>query len=185
MDAYAVLCARRSICKYQERPVPPETLRALLEAAMAAPTAANSQPWEFVVITQPETLASLREKLLFARYYAPAAIAVLGNPEIANNTVGRQFWVQDCSAATENILIAAAALGLGAVWIGVYPQPSVIKPVREILGLPENVTPLSLVYVGYPAEERPPSERYDEKRVYWEQYEPRKRRARRKNAKKQ
>ncbi|MHB1318503.1 MAG: nitroreductase family protein [Anaerolineae bacterium] len=183
MDAYAVLCARRSIRNYQERPIPPELLRALLKAAMAAPSAANSQPWEFVVLTLPETLARLRERLLFARYNAPAAIVVCGNPDIANNSAARQYWVEDCSAATENILIAAAALGLGAVWIGVYPLPGVIKPVREILGLPEHVTPLSLVYVGYPAEERPPSERYDEKRVYWEEYEPRKRRARLKNAK--
>jgi nitroreductase len=165
VDAYAVLCARRSIRSYQDRPVPQELLRALLEAAMAAPTAANSRPWEFVVVTAPDTLALLRERLLFARYNAPAAIVVC--------------------AATENILIAAAALDLGAVWIGVYPMPGVIKPVRDILGLPENVTPLSLVYLGYPAEERPPSERYDERRVYWEQYEPRKRRARIKNAKKQ
>jgi nitroreductase len=185
VDAYAVLCARRSIRSYQDRPVPQELLRALLEAAMAAPTAANSRPWEFVVVTAPDTLALLRERLLFARYNAPAAIVVCGNPDVANNTAGRQFWVQDCSAATENILIAAAALDLGAVWIGVYPMPGVIKPVRDILGLPENVTPLSLVYLGYPAEERPPSERYDERRVYWEQYEPRKRRARIKNAKKQ
>lgn len=152
---------------------------------MAAPTAANSQPWEFVVVTLPDTLALIRDRLLFARYNAPAAIVVCGNLEIANNTAARNFWVQDCSAATENILIAAAALGLGSVWIGIYPLPSVIEPVRGILGLPPNVTPLSLVYVGYPAEERPPSERYDEERVYWEQYEPRKRRARLKNAKKQ
>jgi nitroreductase len=179
-----VLLARRSIRTYLDKAVPQELLRALLAAAMAAPTAANSQPWEFVVVTIPETLALLRERMMFARYHAPAAIVVCGNPDIANNTAARQYWVQDCSAATENILIAAAALGLGAVWIGVHPLPSVVAPVREILGLPDNVTPLSLVYVGYPAEERPPSERYDERRIYWEQYEPRKRRARIKNAKK-
>jgi nitroreductase len=158
-------------------------LRLLLQAAMAAPTAANSQPWEFVVVTDPEMLDRLRGRLLFARYNAPAAIVVCGHPEIANNSAGRQYWVQDCSAATQNILIAATGLGLGAVWIGVYPLPSVIAPVREILGLPEEVMPLSLVYVGYPAETPPPSDRYDARRVYWERYEPRKHRARVKNAK--
>ncbi len=179
-----LLRARRSIRAYEDRPVEHELLQQLLVAAMAAPSACNSQPWEFVVVTQPEILDRLRSKLLFARYNAPAAIAVCGNPSIAHNSVSRKFyWVQDCSAATQNILVAAAGLGLGAVWIGVYPLPSVIKPVREILALPEEVTPLALVYVGYPAETKPPSDRYEERRVYWEQYEPRKRRARHKNAK--
>ena len=84
----------------------------------------------------------------------------------------------------ENVLIAAPGLGLGTVWIGVYPLPSVIKPVREVLCLPEEVTPLGLLYVGYPAEEKPPRTQYDERRVfYWQQYEPRKRRAKTKDAK--
>lgn len=184
MDIIALLSSRRSIRRYEERPVPEEMLRLLLQAAMAAPSACNSQPWEFVVITAPEVLDRLRERLMFARYNAPAAIVVCGNPELANNTTARQFWLQDCSAATENILIAAAGLGLGAVWIGIHPLPSVIEPVKEILRLPEQVTPLSMVYIGYPADERPAADRYDERRVYWQEYEPRKRRARVKNAKK-
>jgi nitroreductase len=183
VDVVTLLRSRRSIRHYHERLVPEEMLRQLLEAAMAAPTACNSQPWEFVVVTQPEVMAQLRGRLLFARYNASAAIAVCGNPGRAHNSAGERYWVQDYSAATENILIAAAALGLGGVWIGVYPLPSVIAPVREVLNLPEQVTPLSLVYVGYPAESPPPSQRYDEHRVYWEQYEPRERRAKTKNAK--
>ena len=150
---------------------------------MAAPTAANSQPWEFVAINESEVMDELRGVLMFGRYNAPAAIAVLGNPEIGNNTAGRSYWVQDCSAAIENILIAAAGLGLGAVWIGVYPAPSVITPVSEVLGLPKQVIPLGVVYVGYPAETRPPRTQYDEHRVYWQRYAPRKRRAKLKNAK--
>jgi nitroreductase len=183
MDVVDLLRSRRSIRAFAERPVPPEVLTRLLVAAMTAPSACNSQPWEFVVVTQPETMDRLRSKLLFARYNAPAAIAVCANPGIAHSAVARHYWVQDCSAATQNILIAATGLGLGAVWIGVYPLPSVIAPVRQTLGLPEHVTPLALVYVGYPAESKPPSDRYDERRVYWEQYDPRKRRARHKNAK--
>jgi nitroreductase len=150
---------------------------------MSAPTACNSQPWEFIVVTEPDVLSLLREKFLFARYNAPAAIVVCGNIDIANNSAGRDHWIQDCSAATENILIAAAGMGLGAVWIGVYPYPSKIKPVKDALGIPENVTPLSMIYVGHPAKTKEPRTQYDEHRVYWQCYEPRKRRPKSKNAK--
>lgn len=178
-----IILSRRSIRQFTAEPVDHETLTLLLKAAMSAPTACNSQPWEFVVVTEPDVLAHLREKILFARYNAPAAIVVCGNIGIANSSAGREHWVQDCSAATENILIAAAGMGLGAVWIGVYPYPSKIKPVAEVLGIPENVTPLSMVYVGHPAETKEPRTQYDEHRVYWQCYEPRKRRPKIKNAK--
>jgi nitroreductase len=102
---------------------------------------------------------------------------------IANNSAARDHWVMDCSAATENILIAAAGMGLGAVWIGVYPYPSRIKTLGEILGIPEKVMPLCLVYIGHPAEAKEPRTQYDEHRVYWQYYEPRKRRPKAKNAK--
>lgn len=174
---------RRSVRKYSDKPVDNETLTLLLQAAMAAPNASNSQPWEFIVITDPATLDCLRSKLLFARYNAPAAIVVCGNPSIANNSSGQRYWEQDCSAATENILIAATGLGLGSVWIGIHPLPGVIKIVRETLAIPEHVIPLSMVYVGVPAEEKPPRTQYDEHRVYWQKYEPRKRKRKVKNAK--
>lgn len=174
---------RRSIRRFTPEPVDHETLILLLKAAMAAPTACNAQPWEFIVVTDPNILAHIREKFIFARYNAPAAIVVCGNVDISNNSAGRDHWVQDCSAATENILLAAAGLGLGAVWIGIHPYPSKIKSVAEALNIPENVTPLSMVYVGYPDEVKPPSNRYNEHRVYWQYYEPRKRKAKIKNAK--
>jgi nitroreductase len=178
-----VILSRRSIRQFTSEPVDHEVLVLLLKAAMSAPTACNSQPWEFIAVTDPETLNSIREKFLFARYNAPAAIVVCGNVGIANNSAAREHWVQDCSAATENILIAAAGLGLGAVWIGVHPYPSKIKPLSEVLGIPENVTPLSIVYVGHPAENKEPRTQYDEHKVYWQCYEPRKRKSKIKNAK--
>ena len=178
-----VILSIRSIRSFTDEPVDHETMVLLLKAAMSAPTACNSQPWEFVVVTEPEVLAHIREKFLFARYNAPAAIIVCGNIKIAHNSAGREHWVQDCSAATENILIAAAGLGLGAVWIGVHPYPSKIKPLAEVLGIPEHVTPLSMVYVGHPAEKKEPRMQYDEHRIYWQCYEPRKRRQKIKNAK--
>ena len=117
---------RRSIRRYAPQPVERELLVRLLEAGMAALTACNSQPWEFVIVTDEQVLGALRENLFAGKYQAPAAIVVLGNCEIANNSAAKHYWVQDCSAAAENILIAAAGLGLGAVWIGVYPLPCVI-----------------------------------------------------------
>ena len=175
---------RRSIRKFTEQPVDNQTLTLLLKAAMSAPTASNSQPWEFIAITEPEILDRIRGTLHFARYNAPAAIVVCGNPSIANNSSGKRYWDQDCSAATENILIAATSLGLGTVWIGIHPLPSIIKPMRDVLEVPEHVTPLSMVYIGHPAEEKTARTQYDEHRVHWQKYEPRKRKPKIKNAKK-
>ncbi len=155
----------------------------LLQVAMAAPNACNSQPWEFVVVTDAEIMARLRASLYSGNYNAPAAIIVCGNEKIANNSASRFYWVQDCSAAIENILITAAGLDLGTVWIGVYPLKSAVRAVSQVLNLPEEVVPLGVVYVGYSAEEKEPRTQYDERRVHWEQYEPRKKRAKLKNAK--
>jgi nitroreductase len=181
MEILDYILKRRSIRNYTPQVV--EKLTLLLKAAMAAPTACNSQPWEFVVVTDPEIIAQLRNSLRSGQYNAPAAIVVCGNEKIANNSASRFYWVQDCSAAIENILIAATGMGLGSVWIGIYPLPSVIRPVQEVLHIPKDVTPLGMVYVGYAAEEKKPRTQYDEHRVYWEEYEPRKKRAKIKNAK--
>jgi nitroreductase len=174
---------RRSIRLYKPQEVEKEKLILLLQAAMAAPSAANEQPWEFIVVTEQDILKQLQTKLFFGHYNAPAAIVVCGNGKSVNSSNGLGFWVQDCSAATENILIAAVVLGLGTVWLGVYPMPSVIKPISKLFNLPEHIIPLCVVYVGYPAEEKPPRTQYDEHRIYWQQYEPRKKRARIKNPK--
>lgn len=174
---------RRSIRRYADKEVEREKLELLLKAAMAAPTACNNQPWEFIVVTQKETMDELRGKLRFAPYNAPSAIVVCGNMTLAKGGMER-YWVQDCSAAMENILLTASGIGLGSVWIGVYPLPSVIKPVSEVLGIPEYVIPLGIAYIGYPGEEKESRTQYNEKRVYWEQYdEIRKHRARPKNMK--
>ena len=165
---------RRSIRKYTDDPVEPEKLALLLKAAMAAPSAMNCKPWEFVVITDPEELSQFRKRLIFGNRNAPAAIVVCGNPSLSINPAARLFWVQDCSLAGENILIAAAGMGLGTVWIGVHPVASFVRVVREIIGLPRHITPLGLIYVGYPAEEKPARTQYDEKRVHWQKYGKRK-----------
>jgi len=161
---------RRSIRKYTDQTVEPEKLDLLLQAAMAAPSAMNCKPWEFVVVTDPDELALFRSRLIFGNRNAPAAIVVCGNPRLSTNPAARLFWVEDCSAATENILIAAVGLGLGTVWVGIHPVAEFVRIVREIACLPKHVIPLGLIYVGYPAEEKPARTQYDEKRVHMDTY---------------
>jgi len=161
---------RRSIRKYTDQPVEPEKLDLLLQAAMAAPTAMNCKPWEFVVVTDPDKLAQFRKRLIFGNRNAPAAIVVCGNPRLSTNPAARLFWQQDCSAAAENILIAATGLGLATVWVGVHPVGEFVRVVRDIAKLPRRVTPLALIYVGYPAEEKSARTQYDEQRIHHETY---------------
>lgn len=159
--------ARRSIRKYTGEPVSEADIKTLLEAAMAAPSSSNRKPWQFVVVTERQTLDSLAEahpygKMLFE---ATLCISVCGHL-----TEMERYWVQDCSAATENLLLAATALGLGAVWLGVYPREERVAAVRRILSLPETITPLNLISIGHPAEGKEPRTQYDESRVHRERW---------------
>jgi nitroreductase len=170
MDAYEAILARRSIRSYLDRPLERAVLVRLLEAAMAAPTACNAQPWEFMVVDQAEGMAELRRILPFGKYNAPAAIVVCGSEDKALNNCAEKYWVQDCSAALENILVAAVGIGLGTVWIGVYPIEERVLAVRACLDLPQTVTPLGVVFVGYPAEVKEARTQYEEGRVHWGKY---------------
>lgn len=142
----------------------------LLQAAMAAPSASNRQPWEFVVITEADTLRRLRQRLVLGRYNAPVAIVVCGNLRRALPSLAKDFWIQDCSAAAQNILLAATGLGLGSVWIGVYPITLFVRAVSRLLALPRHIVPLGVLYVGYAAETKSPRTRYREERVHWEHF---------------
>jgi len=168
--ALETIFQRRSIRRYADRPVETEKLDLLLKAGMAAPSAMNCKPWEFIVVSDPVKLAQFRKRLIFGNRNAPVAIVVCGNPTLVRNPTARLFWIQDCSAASENILVAATGLGLGSVWVGIYPVRIFMNVVRQVLSLPEHVTPLSLIYVGYAAEEKPARTQYDPKRVHFEQY---------------
>jgi nitroreductase len=161
---------RRSIRKYKDQPVEPDKLDLLLQAGMAAPSAMNCKPWEFILVTDPEKLACFRKELIFGNRNAPAAIVVCGNPALSTNPAARMFWVQDCAAVAENILIAAVSLGLGTVWVGIHPVPGFVKTVRKILSIPRSVTPLNVIYVGYPLEEKPARTQYSGERVYQQVY---------------
>ena len=137
---------------------------------MAAPSAVNKQPWAFVVITQRETLDTLGERLPYAKMLqqAAAAIVVCGDLHNALPDAWQAFWIQDCSAATQNILLAAEALQLGAVWTAVYPDDERIATVREALALPQHIVPLNVIPIGHPSGSERPKDKWNPRNVHWE-----------------
>jgi len=155
--------ARRSIREYTAKGVSVEKITTLLEAGMAAPSASNLKPWHFVVVTDRERLDRLAESHPYGKmlFDAPLCIAVCGD-----SSVSGRYWVQDCCAATENLLLAVTALGLGGVWLGVFPLEERVAVVRQVLDIPEPFIPLNLLYIGHPAEEKPARTQYDETRVH-------------------
>jgi nitroreductase len=170
-DVLTCIFERSSVRQYTLQPVDRETVELLVKAAMAAPTAKNRQPWTFIAITQKETLNLLAEGLPYAKMVkdAPCAIVVCGDMSKTKEE-DRDKWVVDCSAATENLLLAAQSLGLGAVWTGVYPDTSRVELVRTCLDLPEYVIPLNVIPVGYPLGESKPRDKFKPERLMWERW---------------
>ena len=156
-----IIFARRSIRTYRDEPVSEVDIQSLLEAGMAAPSGSNRKPWHFVLVTDRTTLKALARKHPYGKMISGAAlgIAVCGDPAVS------EWWVQDCSAATENILVAAAGLGLGAVWLGCHGRPEREQAVRDVLGIPERIGVLSLLSIGHPAEVKEPRTQFDANRV--------------------
>ncbi len=164
-----VILSRRSIRKYTPDPVSDETVKELLKAAMSAPSAGNQQPWHFIVIRDRGTLVKITEIHPHAQMLKEAQVAiVVCGIENAERYPG--YWIQDCSAATENILLAAHALGLGAVWLGVYPREERARGVKELLKIPDGIMPLSIISIGYPGEKKEPADRYREDRIHYEKW---------------
>ena len=164
------IMTRTSVRQYQpERSVSRDTIDTLLRAAMSAPTAVNKQPWAFVVLDTREQLDSLAEVLPYAKMltHAPLAIVTCGDMSKAIEGEGRDFWIQDVSAATENLLLAAHAMGLGAVWTGVYPTTDRTQAVQERLGLPATVIPPAVVPIGYPATDNEPKDKYKPENIHF------------------
>jgi nitroreductase len=165
MEAMDAILSRRSIRKYTEQPVPDDAIDELLKAAMSAPSAGNQQPWQFVVIRERGILDEIPKYHPYSAMLKEASVAILICGDLKSEK-HKGYWVQDCSAATQNLLIAAQAKGLGAVWLGVYPRDDRVDGIRKVLGLPEHIVPLSLIPVGHKAEEKPPADRYDASRVH-------------------
>ena len=163
------IMTRTSIRQYKDQPVEQEKIDIMLKAAMAAPTAVNLQPWHFIVITNKQTIDQLSGR---QPTNAPLLIALCGDTDKTTMPDGNgklpDFWVQDVSAATENLLLAAHALGLGAVWTGVYPIMERTAEVANVLNCPKNIIPLAVVRVGYPDEFPEPKNKFKEENISYE-----------------
>lgn len=160
---------RRSIRKYTSEPVSNEVILSFIKAGMNAPSAGNAQTWHFVVITDRELLVSIADIHPYAKMlrHAPAAILVCGNPSL-EKYIG--FWTQDCSAATENILLEIADHDYGGVWIGVYPNENYLKDISQILDIPKGIIPFSLIAVGHPAEKKTSKDVFREERIQYNRW---------------
>ncbi len=167
MEVKEVLLKRRSVRKFTDEPVSDEMINELLHAAMSGPSACNKRPWEFYVVTNEDKLKELKSASMFTKISAKLAIIVCGNLGNALPKQMAEYWIQDCSAATENILLRVTDLGLGAVWCGIYPQKRAQEKVQKILGIPEKQIPLNIIYIGHPLECPDSRDQYDEKRVHY------------------
>lgn len=165
LKTYDAILKRRSVRSFKDEPVSDELVQKLLEAAMAAPSAMNKRPWFFYVVTNEEKLKELRHTHRFTNYSSPLNIVVCGNLKRKLGNRPEEFWIQDCSAAIENILVEAVELELGTCWCGLYPLKSPVKRLREILDVPEHLVPLGLLHIGYPNEEKESRTQYDEKSI--------------------
>jgi nitroreductase len=169
MDAMECLLTRRSIRKYTGERIPDEQLRAILHAGFSAPTAMNTRPWHFVVIRDAETLETIAQAHPYAKMLPRAGCGILACGDTGRNPT-EGYLAEDCSAAIENMLLAAHALGLGAVWLGIYPRAERVAALRKILDIPGNVLPVGLMAVGVPAEEKDAPDRYDGDMVHFEKW---------------
>ena len=169
---YQNIMTRASVRSYQEKPVEDEKIEKLLHAGMAAPSAVNIQPWHFVVIKEKATLEKIAELTPNAGMAkdAPLAIVVCGDMSNEKEGMVREFWSQDASAATENILLAAHGMGLGAVWTGTYPDPKRCDAISKLLGLPSNLIPFNTIVIGYPKGETQPKDKWKPENVSYEHF---------------
>lgn len=165
------IMTRTSIRQYTSQPIPKDTLVSIVKAGMAAPSAVNLQPWSFIIIDEAETLNKLNEVHPYSNLKtATAAVVVCGLLDKTDNEGIREYWVQDCSAASENILLAAHAYGVGAVWCGVYPTEERVKAVSEVLDIPENVIPLNIITMGFPAENPEPKDKFKTDNIHYQKW---------------
>jgi nitroreductase len=169
MDAIEAIMTRRSIRKYTDKPVDDDVVEKLLRAAMAAPSSGNEQPWHFIVIRERKILEHIPTFHPHSHMLKEAALAIL-ICEDPGLEIYKGRGVLDCSAATENMLLAAHALGLGAVWLGIYPVEERMCGMRKLLNMPAQVVPISLVSIGYPNQKCTSEDRYKPERVHYDRW---------------
>ncbi len=164
-----ITLSRTNVRSFTDRPVCRDAVRELLEAAMAAHSAEDERPWHFLVVDDLTTRQQLAEIHPYAHLVPQAPVAILVCGDLALQKLSG-FWVQDCAAAAQNILVAAQSLGLGAAWLGIHPIEGRVQGFRKLLDLPLHVIPFALIPVGYPAEQNGLKCRYDESRVHFGQW---------------
>ncbi len=171
-ETLKTIFSRKSVRAYAEGAIPREQLEMLVRAGMAAPSAVDQRPWEFVVVTEKATLVRLAERLPYAKMAAHAAAAIVVCGDLRRQWGGPDsvMWSIDCAAAAQNVLLAAESLGLGAVWTAGYPYSDRMSTMREVLGLPDYVQPLTLIPVGIPRGGEKPKEKWNPARLHWERY---------------
>lgn len=167
MEVKEALLKRRSIRKFTDEAVSKEMIEELLHAAMSGPSACNKQPWEFYVVTKEETLQELKKASRFTNMDAKLAIIICGNLSRALPMQLADYWIQDCSAAAENIFLRAVDLGLGTVWCGIHPQKRAEKNVAKLLELSAKQIPLNIMFIGHPDEFPEARDQYEEKMVHY------------------
>lgn len=160
------IAERKSVRKYLNKSVEEDKIDAMVKAGMAAPSGMDRRPWEFVVVTDREALDSMAAKLPYAKMLTNAPLAIV----VCGDTTRSSYWCLDCSAATQNVLLAAEALGLGAVWTAAYPYEDRIDVVRQNTGLPENIVPLCVIPIGYPDGPQKAKDKFDLQRVHRNKY---------------
>lgn len=167
MELKDVMLKRRSVRKFKKDLVSFEQIDTLLHYGMSGPSACNKQTWEFYVVTNKDKLKELRDSSRYTNMASPLNIIVCGALDRSLPLESSEFWIQDCSAAIENILLGVTDLGLGAVWCGLHPKKEAIKKVREILNIPEHHVPLGLLHIGYPDCEVEPRDWYKEEYIHY------------------
>lgn len=165
MDSMEGIYTRRSIRKYDSRNVPDDLVNEVIRAGMYAPSAGNERPWHFVVIRERRLLDEIPSFHPHSMMVKAASCAILVCADLVLEK-HKGYWVQDCSAATQNMLLGAHSKGLGAVWVGVFPREERVKGFRKLLGIPEEIIPFSLIPLGYPAEKKETEERFDSSRIH-------------------
>lgn len=166
-SALDTIAERYSVRSYTGELISQEQINTLLQAAMAAPSGMNQQPWRFVVVTDPDTMDKMTNWGADTWKAAGTVIVVCGQTTMGENNSENPLWIMDCSAATQNLLLAAKAMGLGAVWNAAYPFDDVAGPCAQALGLPENVVPLAVVPVGYESGKEEPKQKFDESKIHY------------------
>ena len=169
MEALEAIMTRKSVREFGYKPMPDDALKMILAAGMQAPSARKGLPWHFVVVEQRDALMRIPRFSPYTKMVAEASAGILVCADTANERSG-EYFVQDCSAATENILLAAHALGMGGVWTGVYPDEEKMEGFRKLLGIPANIAPVSFAVIGFPKKKEAAEPRYDEARVHREKW---------------